>query len=200
MKKILWIFVALAVGGYFLNSNMESKAKREAQQAEANRIKEATQSAISEMVSRTGAIDDWESRLSKGESIRFEPILTIELEKVWLQKRPILFIGAIKDIATHSHTQYTVLVGRDSFGSFEHEYIFDTELQLSLLSDKKRIDSFLRKHPDLFKDYGLNNSVAVVARVNAIRTEHVSGEEGERQEVKIGDGALVDIVYVGGMQ
>lgn len=195
MKRIVLIIAAIAVAGYFFNSYMENKARRKAERVEAERIEQATKTALSQMASRTNAVRDWEANLSKGESFRFEPILTVELEQLWLQQRPILFIGSIKDIATHDQSQYVVLVERSLFGSFD--YMFETELQLSLLSDKDRVDSFLKEHPDLFKDYGFNNSVAVVARINSIRTTYVLGEEGERDEVKIGDGKLIDILYIG---
>ena len=198
MKKIILIIIAVVIGGYFVNSYMENKAKRDAEVAEAKRIEQATKSAVAQMVSQTGAVDGWEVRLSKGENFRFETILTVELERLWLQNQPILFIGSIKDIATYDQSHYTVSVERSLFGSFE--YMFGTELQLSLLSRKERMDSFLKKHPDLFKDYGFNNGVAVVARINAIRTMYVPGEEGERVEVKIGDGELVDIMYTGDVQ
>ena len=195
MKKFIWILLALVVGGYFVNSYLEEKATREAERAEAEKIEQATKAAVFQMVLRTDAIDDWALQLSKGERFRFEPILTIELERVWLQDRPILFIGSIKDIATHNQSQYTVLVERSFFGSFVH--IFDTELRLSLFSSKEIVDSFLKKHPDFFKNYGFNNGVAVVARIKSIRTINILGEEGEREEVKIGDGELIDIIYTG---
>lgn len=195
MKKFIWILLALVVGGYFVNSYLEEKATREAERAEAEKIEQATKTAVSQMVSRTDAIDDWESLLSKGQRFRFEPILTVELERLWLQHRPILFIGSIKDIATHNQSQYTVLVKRSLLGSFGH--IYNTELQLSLFSSKEIIDSFLENHPDLFNNYGFNNGVAIVARINSIRTINILGEEGEREEVKIGDGELIDIIYTG---
>ena len=83
--------------------------------------------------------------------------------------------------------------------NFLFGYMFGTELQLSLLSSKERIDSFLKQHPDLFKDngYGFSNGVAVIARVKTIRTTYVPGEEGEREEVRIGEGELVNILYTG---
>lgn len=191
MKRIVWIIAVVIVVGYFVNSYMENKAER----AEAKRVEQATKTAVSQMVSRTNAVRDWEENLSKGERFRLEPILTVELERLWVQQRPILFIGAIKDIATHDQSQYVVLVERSLFGSFD--FMFGTELQLSLLSDKDRVNSFLKEHPDLFKDYGLKNGVVVVARINSIRTTYVPGDEGERKEVKIGDGNLLDILYTG---
>ena len=198
MKKIIWIIVVLAIGGYLVHSYLEKRAKLEAEGAEAKRIEQTIRSSVAEMVSRTNAVDGWDRLLSKGERFRFEPILTVELEKLWLASRPILFIGAIKDIATHNESHYTVLVERSLLGSFD--YMFDTELQLSLLSPKQRIDSFLKQHPNLFKEYGFNNSVAVIARVNTIRTTYISGEEGARDEVKIGNGVLVDILFTGDVQ
>ena len=80
----------------------EKKAKHEAERAEAKRMEQTIRSSVAEMVSRTNAVDGWDRLLSKGERFRFAPILTVELEKLWLASRPILFIGAIKDIATHN--------------------------------------------------------------------------------------------------
>jgi len=195
MKRIIWIIVAVVVVGFFFNSYMENRARREADRAEAEKIEQATKTAISQMVSQTNAERDWEATLSKGERFRFEPILTVELERLWLRQRPILFIGSIKDIATHDQLQYVVTIERSLFGGFD--YMFGTELQLSLLSEKNKVDSFLKEHPDLFKDYGLKNGVAVVARIYSIRTIYVPEEEGECEEMKIGDGKLIDILYTG---
>lgn len=186
------------IGGYFFNSYTENKTRREVERAEANRIEQATKTVVSKMASRTNAVNDWEASLSKGDKYRLEPILTFELERIWLQQQPILFIGAIKDIATHDTSHYLVLVERSLYGSFE--YMFGTELQLSILSSKDRIDAFLKKYPDLFKDFGFKNGVAVVARINSIRTTYAPGDDGELEEVKIGDGELIDIVYTGDVQ
>jgi len=195
MKRIIWIIFAVAVVAYFFNSYMENKARSEAERAVTERIEQATKIAVSQIASRTNAVTDWEINLSKGENFRLAPILTVELERLWLQQRPILFIGSIKDITTHDQSRYVVEVQRSLFGSIDHMFV--TELQLSLLSDKDRVDSFLKEHPDLFKNPCFQNGVAVVARINSIRTTYVAGEGGEREEVKIGDGELIDILYIG---
>ena len=195
MKKIIWAVIAVAVIGYFINSYTVRKAELEAEKAEATRIEQAVKAAVTQMATRTNAISDWEETLSKGERFRFEPILTVELERLWLQQGPILFIGSIKDVATHDNSQYTISIKRSLYGSFD--YMFGTELQLSLLAEKEYVDSFLNKNPDLFKDYGFNNRVAVVTRINAIKKTTLLGEEGEREEVKIGVGELLEIMYTG---
>ncbi len=195
MRKIVWAIIAVTMVAYFVSSHTVNKAKREAEKAEAERVERVTKAAVTEMATRTNAISDWKESLSKGEKFRFEPILTVELERLWLQQKPILFIGSIKDVATHDSTRYEISVERSLHGSFN--YMFGTELQLSLLSKKEYVDVFLKNHPDIFKDFGFNNGVAVVARINGIKTTTVLGEEGEREEVKIGVGELVEILYTG---
>ena len=195
MKRIIWIIAAVLVVGYFFNSYMQEQARRKAERAETERIEQVTKVNVSEMATRANAVSDWEEDLSKGESFRMEPILTVELERLWLQQRPILFVGAIKDIATHDQTHYEVIVERSLYSSFG--YMFETEFRLSLLSDRDQVDHFLTEHPDLFEDYGFNNGVAVVARIESIRTIHFLGEEGQREEARVGDGELLDILYTG---
>lgn len=195
MRKIVLVIMTAAVVGYFINSYIVIKSEQEAKKAEAERVHNATKAAVSQMATQKNAISDWEETLSNGESFRFEPILTIELERLWLQQRPILFIGSIKDIATYDNSQYSVSVERSFYGSLE--YMFGTELQLSLLSEKEYIDSFLKNYPELFKDYGFKNAVAVVARINNIKTKTVLEADGERVEVKVGVGELVEILYMG---
>jgi hypothetical protein len=195
MKKIIWIVIILAIAGYFVNSYLDRRAKRQAEQAEEKRIEQITKLSVKNMVSKANAFDGWEGQLSKGERFRLSPILTVELEKVWVTNRPVLFMGTIKDIATQDGTNYMVLVERSLLNGIN--YMFDTELQLSLSSPKPLIDTFLKQHPNLFKNISLNNGIAVVAQIRRIRTAYVSGEEGQRDEVKIGEGELLDIVYTG---
>ena len=195
MKRIASIIALLLVVGYFANSYIQDQAEREAQRLKSDRLVQVTRSLVSEMASRTNAVTDWEQHLGKGETVRLEPILTLELERLWMQQGPILFTGAIQDIATHDHTNYVVLIERSLFGN--SDYMFGTDLQLSLLSDKDTIDHFLQEHPDLFKTFGLKNSVAVVARIDSISTTYFLGEDGDREEIKIGDGTLLKILYTG---
>jgi hypothetical protein len=56
MKRIIRIIVSLAVGGYLVNSYIENKAKRKSERAETKRIEQATKLAVTQLVSRTGAV------------------------------------------------------------------------------------------------------------------------------------------------
>jgi hypothetical protein len=197
MKKFIWILIVLVVVGYFVNSYLNKEAHNEAIKIKREQANQATISSIKKMVSRTGAIGEWEKQLSNGESFRFEPLLTIELEKVWLIKEPILFIGNIKDIATYNETLYKIILERNIYlGSYDYE--FSTGLNLSLTARKNMIDEFLRKYPNLLSLY--DNNVAVIARISSIRSIYIPYEEmdinGERN-IKVGDGELIDILYIG---
>lgn len=195
MKRAIWIIVIILIGGYFVNNYLQNKATKEAEKAEAKRIEETIKTSVAEMVARTNAIETWEKDLSKGEKFRLNRVLTVDLERMWLTERPILFVGAIKDIATLDKENYRIEIERGLFSSLEH--IFGTELQLALQCPKQRVDSFLKEHPDLFKGVGFENGVAVVANIDEIETIIVSGSEGEKEEIKVGKGKCIDMVYAG---
>lgn len=198
MKRVIWIIVIILIGGYFVNNYLEDKAKKEAEKTETERIENATKVAIAQLVKKTNAVDNWEKALSKGEQFRVEPILTVELERLWLTDRPILFVGEIKDIATIDQETYRMEIEGSLFSGFE--YILGTELRLALKCQRQRIVSFLKEYPNLFKDYGLKNGVAVIADIDEIETKTVSGSEGEKEEIKIGKGKCIDLLYTGNIK
>lgn len=200
-KRVIWIIVIILIGGYFVNNYLEDKAKEEAAKAETERIEKATKAAIVQLAKRTNAVDNWEKDLSNGNQFRSEPILTVELERLWLTDRPILFVGSIKDISTIDQETYKMEIERSSFSGFE--YMFSgTQLRLVLQCQKQRIDSFLKEHLDLFKDDGVRNGVAVIADIDEVETKTVSGSEGKEEEIKvgIGKGKCIDLFYIGNVQ
>lgn len=197
MKKVLLAVLFIAIVAFFVNSHIQEQARREVERAEAERIEQLTKLNVTELIVHTNSSDDWEEILSKGESFRSAPILTVELERLWLQNRPILFIGSIKDIATHDNAHYRLIIERSLFSSLE--FIFETELQLSLLADIDQVDQILNEHPDLFENYGFNNGIAVAAQIESIETVRYFGEEGQLWETKVGHGEVVEMLYTGGV-
>ena len=149
----------------------------------------ATKEAVSNLVSRTNAITDWEATLIKRKNWDAHPIQTVELEKLWLQSRPILFIGRIKEIAPHDQSHYDVLLESTSI-----DHVYYSKLQLSLISDKNKIDLLLKENPRLI-EVGINNGVAAIANIDSINTKYVVGNEGGIV-VKIGEGQLIDMLNI----
>jgi hypothetical protein len=193
-SKLIWVAIIVALGAFAVNNHIDQKDKRQAQRAEASRVQEEVKNAISQISDRQNAITDWEKQLSKGERYRLSPILTIELEKLWQSERPVLFIGSIKNISSADADKYYVLVEQSLYNM---NYIFATELRLLLIAPKALIDSFLQEHPKLLAADGFNNGVAVVAKIHGIGTSYEGDEGGERVEVKIGQGRLIELVYTG---
>ena len=196
VKKVVLVVVlvvVLAVAIFLVSVCVsivrDNRAKDEASRAEKVRVERATRAAVAQMISKTNAIDDWEKRITGDKGYRFGTILTVEFERQWLSERPILFIGAIKDIAAFDDTSYTVLVEKEGYRDF------DGSLALSLRCPKKKMDLFLKEHPDMFADF-VDNYVAIAAHVTNIRAVH-EHKDFEEEVLRTGEGDLMDIVYIG---
>ena len=197
VKKLIWIILGIGITGFIINSYMINNAIKDAKRIDNIRKTNAIKNSINDLVSFNKAVDNWEELLGKGEVYRLEPIMTLELEELWLQNRPILFIGYLKDIATYNETFYTLTVEREPFGS--SDFKFGTELQLSLLASKYQINDLIKKHPNIFKDDDFYNNIAVIANIKGIKKSLLSVEYAQEKTMKIGEGELVDILYLGGI-
>jgi hypothetical protein len=195
VKRLLWIVVVLGIGAYLLNGYYEKRAKERNEREEVRRIEKGIRSAVDEMVSRFNARSEWPEKLSKGEEIRIDKILTIELERLWLSENPILFVGSIQDVSTIDHQFYRLRIERSLFSNLDR--ILFTRLCLELKCDKGMLDPFLAQHPKLFSNLGLNNGVAVVAKIEHIKTESLKDKEGNDEEMKVGVGDCLEITYTG---
>ena len=112
MKRALWILVVIAVSAWFVTSSIDSRRARDAEQAELQKKTEAVKASIVALTSRHKANSDWIEELSGGKPYRVKPVLTIELEELWIEKGPILFVGAINDIASDGDDKYSVTFER----------------------------------------------------------------------------------------
>ena len=87
MKRFVWPTLIILGAAFFGYTYLEKEARKEARQtAERQATSEITQ-RYAGFIEKHGATDRWEYALTNGESYRFEPILTIELEKVWFGAR-----------------------------------------------------------------------------------------------------------------
>ncbi|MBU4233420.1 MAG: hypothetical protein KKF43_12950 [Proteobacteria bacterium] len=186
--------VIVIVAAYFIYNYLDNRSKEELEKAEAKKTEDAIRESVAELVKRTNAIDNWWKILSKDKNISMAPIISIELEHLWIGSRPILFVGTIKDIITDDNDNYKIKIEQ----SFNSRYLFiETEIILDLKCPKAKIDSFLNQHPNIFKQYGFKNGVAVVADIKKIETITMPGKEDGTSEIKIGKGNCIDIVYIG---
>ena len=198
VKHIIWIVIVLAIGFYLLNVYLQKRAREEAERKKTQRIEQSIRSNVDQMVLRYNAVNDWVEKLCKGEKFRTDKILTIELERLWLRQNPILFIGSIQDVSTIDGQSYQLRIERTLFSNLEQ--ILFTELGLELKCSKNMLDSFLAQHPQLFSNFGFKNGVAVVAKIDHIKTDFFKGKQADKEEIKVGVGDCIDITYTGGVK
>ncbi len=116
MKKIVGIILTLVILGFFVNSLLETRTKEQTTKAERARFERETIDAVNALVARTNGVRGWEMALGADKADGISPTLTIALEHIWVQPRPILFVGELQDChtkrATGNITATTALLSR----------------------------------------------------------------------------------------
>jgi hypothetical protein len=188
MKRALLIIIPiiLVITGIVynaVNSHLAYKTKMEAKKAEKERIEKNVSAAVAHLIKRYSPFD-WVKEI-KGRK-EFDPILTVELEKLWLNDRPTLFIGTIEDISTFDQEYYMIKI--QGVGTVRANY------ELALKCAKQKVNSLLQAHPDLSE--GVTSGVAIVANIDKIKTVIVPGYDGGKENIRIGEGKSIDMVYI----
>jgi hypothetical protein len=138
LKKLAWIVLLVIVAAYLWN-DYQDKEEKKAKLAEELR---AIQASVHNLASRSGAVTDWEEKIAGAEKIRLDPVLTAELQQLWIGSQPILFIGTIEDIAILSKEEYVISVMHEWILS---SYMFvSTPLGVRLRCHKKLAEPLLR--------------------------------------------------------
>jgi len=207
VKKIIYLILTIIVIGLLiipvknfwhkkLAEKVIMKQKIQNEREEEEKKEYLINSSIKDLSFKSNAYDGWVNQLSKGKKVRLKPIWTIELEKVWIIDRPILFKGTIKDISTLDNAHYRVIIERNFINRDTNDCMFDTKLELSLSSTKTLINNFLAEYPNFISDSNdFNYQVAVIAQIKKIKTAYITDiEEGLENEVRIGEGELFYIV------
>ena len=143
-------------------------------------------SVVADLLKKHNAFDWVKEIEGRKELLDLTPILTVELEKLWLTDRPTLFIGTIEDISTLDQEYYILKLQGIA------PVMVDFELELKCPIQK--VNSLLKEHPDLTR--GVTRGVAVIANIDNIKTVISPGHEGGKEDIRIGEGKSIDIVYV----
>ena len=198
IRRIIWVCASIALVAWIAQTKIENDRVKDENRVEAQRVLKEITFRIATLEKATGASSSWMGALSNGEKYRFKPILSIELEKVWVNGSAILFLGALNDIATLDDSHYKVTFEQSLWNSLDT--MFDTKLKLSLKAEKAIVDKFMSANPKLLEDYGFNNGVAVAAQIQAIESSHIVDTENIITEVKTGKGVLLGLVFTGDAQ
>ena len=114
-------------------------------------------------------------------------VYSIDLEKVWLIGRPIVFIGALADVATESNADYKLSVRYSDF--------YAPDLRLQLLCAKEHVAPVL---DSIKSDRKVHNPGGVVVAAQITNIAHMTEPEREgTKSVFIGFGRCTHIAYLG---
>jgi hypothetical protein len=192
--RLLFVLVVLAIVAYLVNGYLERIALEKADRERRESIERSVRASVSKMVSQYDALSDWQEKLSQTKSLKTEKILSIDLERLWLVERPILFVGSIQDISTMDGQFYRVRM--KSYRPGDPGRLSLAQLGLELKCAQTMLDSFLEAYPNLLAGPAFPNGVAVIAKIAEIKTQGGSGEES-REALRIGVGDCLDMTYTG---
>lgn len=186
LKRFLIIIVLMAIAAFCVIYLVHYNSKAPVKKAAAITPTAASQAAYGELAKKHNAIDSWDNELCQGAPARMTPILTMELEKIWLTARPILFIGKITDIKIQDKANYRLIIDRDLYLSASlSRPVLRTRLGVSLLCTKNIVDSFIAANPDYLE---AGNGVAVIAKIEAIENAEYADKDTEQGAGKVGMG------------
>lgn len=135
---------------------------------------------------------DWEQQLvSQGQS-RVSPVLTVELQRLWLQKYPILFVGTIDDLEQKEKGHFSLTVTRA--GALSSDVLIDTHLMLRLSCSKRIGERLLRGYA--ISGDPFDNVIAVSATITSIESIDMPLDQGRTRSVRTGVGGCVDAIYL----
>jgi hypothetical protein len=106
VKRLMLVVLATIVAAGIYYAASENSKRRRAEEAERTRVHNEMAKTLNLLIQETNAVDDWDKVLGRGQSYRLEPVLSIELERLWMAGRQILFIGSIDDIKSHDVSSY----------------------------------------------------------------------------------------------
>lgn len=156
---------------------------------------QAQNQAIADMARSANAITDWPATLANNKTVRISPIMTAELQKLWLGDRPVLFIGSVHDVAINKDGTYQVTVEYNLIGA---QFIFvENEMRVSL-NCPESFGKQLIKTAKAAKSPRITADTAVVALIERIEKSTEKGDEGGTRTVYSGIGKCVDAMQLTG--
>lgn len=190
MKRLTTVFltvVLFSLGWYFYHIYQTKQQESEKAEAERTAERAMLQASLAKLRQRTNASLEWETELTEGQITHTDPVLKVEIEKLWLTPKPILFIGKLSDIATHDENNYTIEIVYDEV--YGGTTFMLAELRLELICNKQIVDSVasnLRATRNTFLA-----GVAVAGKIEKI--------ERDGHTLR-GKGQCVDLIYVSNMR
>jgi len=200
-RNIIVIFILLGLG-YWAYSSWQERVETERAQLEEDTRNDARcevlKKAVAEMAAKSNAITNWPESLAGGEKRRRTPVMSAELQKTWVNKRPVLFIGNIKDIAINKDGTYQIIVDHNCFGN--HPRFLFNDIRVSLRCQKSCIAPLIQSaRSEQRKRRDANVAVTgLIERIAATTEKNLDASDDEIETINVltGVGKCVNALYL----
>lgn len=169
-----WLVVAGALA-YFGNSQYRDYlSKRELDAANEREIRAMVES-LHRLATTHGATVGWAQKISGKDAVRLSPIMSAELQQVWLTGAPVLFVGALKDISRNEDGSYLVHL---QYTADSSEFVFlSTEIHLKAKCAAEQTLPLLKMARDTSRMAIFADS-AIVGTISEVSSKQVRDSEG----------------------
>ena len=194
MRKIVYSLLGvLAVSfviTYLVLSARQSNLAAEKFQSQRDQKQSDVAAAIELVAVKDHADIGWPEKLSRGNKVVIAPLLTAELQNVWVTERPILFIGKLADIVKNPDGSYQLTI---EYAANQHRSIFvGSELQLDLKCNGVVVDSLVELKAANRK--ALWTEVAITANILTVKSTSVLAGDGNAKMGLTGYGTCISVM------
>lgn len=169
------------------SSSDSSNQPKQREEIKSNAKENAARAAIMEILKQSGADVSWMKSIERGKASPFQPLYTIDLEKLWLIDRPIIFVGTLRDVATDTEADYSLIVSASD--------VQLPELRLEILCAKPKVAAILTRIKS-DKESIQPGGVVIAAKITKVKSATEPEKEGTKTVI-YGQGRCVDITYLG---
>jgi hypothetical protein len=186
---LLAVAFALSYCGYAIYMNRVA----EASENERTRLeRDVAAQSLRAFALKHRADAEWPGKLAGKDGRRLSPVMSAELQDLWMTGAPMLLVGNVRDIARDSDGSFRVLVEYSEFGL---RHSFSTKIGMNLKCSPEitgpLLDASKRKiYTSIFPD------TAVVAKVDSVTAERVPATDGDSQVRLLGQGDCVAAMSV----
>jgi len=179
--------------GYWAYSSWQERVETEGKRLEQEARCEVLRNSVAEMAAKSNAVTNWPASLASGKRSRRSPVLTAELQKLWVIERPILFIGNIKDITINKDGTYQVIVEHNCTGN--RPIFLYNNIRISLRCPESLATPLLQavRSEQTLRHFA---NAAVTGVIERIVTTSENDSDGDTSNVLTGVGKCVNALYL----
>ncbi len=160
-------------------------------QAARNQERQAVGAMVMSMASKANANTEWKDQLVKRYEGKPARLLTADVQKAWVQERPILFVGTLDDVIASTNGTFDLVATLAFVDSMQ----FDQSLRISASCPPTVaipvIESARKKSRPTFRP-----DIAIVALIDRVDTQIERIAEGDSVTAIVGIGRCISATYL----